>query len=54
MAAEAFVPHVFSVLLSLAADPVFPTVDGNSHSFVKHWSGTRCVTQFNVRGGEFQ
>lgn len=43
MAAEAFFPHVLSALLSLAAEPIFPTVDGNSHSFVKHWSGTRGV-----------
>lgn len=54
MAAGAFVSRVLSVLLSLAVDPIFPTVDGNSHSFVKHWSGTRCITQFNVQRGEFK
>lgn len=43
VAAEVFVPHVLSALLSLAVDPIFPTVDGNSHSFVKHWSGTRGI-----------
>lgn len=48
MAAEAFVPCVLSVLLSLAADPIFPTVDGNSHSFVKHLSGTRCIAKRGI------